>query len=174
MAKKLTLPNLGEPLAGGFFAGEIVIDAVRYALIVAPKAEGEKFDLEYKKKKLNTADGTHSDDDGMANSEKITDDNHPAAQFCRALQVAGYDDWYLPSRDELMRIWMALGPNRKSTPDLFRRGGAAAFEPRWYWSSTELAPYPNDAWDVNFYYGGQYISRKSDTAWVRAVRRLII
>jgi hypothetical protein len=174
MAKKLVIPALGVAFGGGFFAGEIIVDEVRFALIVAPKAEGEKLSLDYKKKKLNAFDGTDSDEEGFINSEKINDDNHPAAQFCRSLQIGGFNDWYLPSRDELMRIWMALGPNRKKTPELFRAGGAEAFDTTWYWSSTEHASSSYYAWVVGFGSGSQGTSGKSFNGGVRAVRRLKI
>ena len=168
------VPTLGLPFAGGFFAGEFVLDGERYALVVASKSEGEKLDIQYKKKSLETADGTDSDDDGLANSECINNANHPAAQFCRSLKIGGFDDWYLPSRDELMRIWMSLGPNRKNTPELFKAGGAEAFEDRWYWSSTENASYSLNAWTVYFHLGYQYSYFKFYDFGVRAVRRLKI
>ena len=170
----LEIPAVGLPFAGGFFAGEILLNGERCALVVAPKAEGEKFDVEYKKKSLSTADGTDSDDDGLGNTDLITDKNHPAAQFCRSLKIGEFDDWYLPSRDELMRIWMALGPNRKNTPELFRAGGAEAFAPRWYWSSTETASYSDNAWIVNFNVGYQNYGSKGYDFGVRAVRRFKI
>ena len=141
MAKKTALPAFGAEFGGGYFSGEIVVNGERFALVVAPKAEGEKMDLEYKLKDRGTSDGSISDDDGFFNSNLINDANHPAAQFCKSLRIAGHDDWHLPSRDELMRIWMALGPNRVNTPELFKSGAAEAFEERWYWSSTEYAHY---------------------------------
>jgi len=170
----LEIPAVGFPFAGGFFAGEILLHGERYALVVAPKAEGEKFDVEYKKKSLSAADGTDSDDDGLGNTNLITDKNHPAAQFCRSLKIGEFDDWYLPSRDELMRIWMALGPNRKNTPELFRAGGAEAFALRWYWSSTEYASYSIYAWFVVFGDGFQGYDGKNYDFGVRAVRRFKI
>ena len=164
---------LGSPLGGGFFAGEMTIDGEHFALVVAPKAEGEKLELQYKRR--NTADGTDSDDDGLANSERINDANHPASQFCRSLKVGGFDDWYLPSRDELAMLWRNLGPRRKNTPsDLFREGGAEAFETEWYWSSTENASYSDIAWDVYFGVGSQFSSNKNIYCGVRAVRRFKI
>jgi hypothetical protein len=168
------IPAVGSQFGGGFFAGEILLDGERYALIVAPKAAGEKFGLEFKKKSLGTADGTDSEDDGLTNSNKINDENHPAAQLCRSLEIGGHSDWYLPSRDELMRIWLALGPNKKSTPELFRAGGVEAFENRWYWSSTEHASYSYLAWGVNFNDGSQYRYYKDFHAGVRALRRFKI
>lgn len=165
---------LGSPLAGGFFAGEMTINGERYALVVAPKAAGEITELEYKQKDRGTADGADSDDDGQFNSERISDANHPAAQFCRSLKIGGYDDWYLPSRDELAMLWRNLGPRRKNAPEPFREGGAEAFETEWYWSSTETASYSSYAWLVNFYYGSQDYISKYNYCGVRAVRRLKI
>ena len=170
----LSLPSIGSPFAGGYFAGEMIIEDERFALIVAPKAEGEKLDLQYKKTKLNTADGSDSEDDGFYNSCLNDNANHPAAQFCRALRIAGHDDWYLPSRDELMTIWMALGPNRKKATELFKSGGAEAFEDRWYWSSTEYAPISSGAWVVDFGDGYQSSDGKDYNDGVRAVRRIKI
>jgi len=162
---------LGSPLGGGYFAGEMTIDGVHYGLVVAPKAAGEK-KLRYKKS--NTASAADSDDDGLANSELINNELHPAAQFCRSLQLDGHKDWYLPSRDELAMLCRNLGPNRKNTPEPFRVGGTEAFEPDWYWSSTEYASYSYDAWVVGFYYGYQYDGTKSSSFGVRAGRRFKI
>lgn len=163
--------ELGIPFAGGFFGGEIVVAGERYALVVAPKAEGEKAgddELQYKVSDR----GTSSDFDGLANSDRINDDNHPAAQFCRSLRIGDSDDWYLPSRDELAMLCRNLGPTRATTPDLFKTGGAEAFEEDWYWSSTEYAPSSFNAWIVGFSGGTQNGFIKNGNYGVRAVRRL--
>jgi hypothetical protein len=55
---------------------------------------------------------------------------------------------------------------------LFRAGGAEAFEPEWYWSSTEYASISNLAWVVDFGNGYQAHFNKSYFFGVRAVRRL--
>jgi hypothetical protein len=172
MTQKQIIPPLGAPFGGGFFAGEMTIDGERFALIVAPKNAGENMDLAYKLKDRGTADKTDSDDDGLLNTGLINDANHPAAQFCRGLEIGEHRDWYLPSRDELMQLWRNLGPNRKNTPDLFRKGGTEAFEEAWYWSSTEYAPNSSYAWLVGFYNGDQNYSGKNYGFGVRAVRRL--
>jgi hypothetical protein len=169
--------EIGSPLAGGFFAGEMTINGERFALIVAPKAEGEKSgddELQYKINDRYTADGTDSDDDGLFNTNRINDVNHPAAQFCRTLRIGDCDDWYLPSRDELMMIWRNLGPNRKNTPESFRAGAPEAFKEAWHWSSTEHASSSNYAWFVGFYGGTQYGHNKNGFSGVRAVRRFKI
>ena len=174
LAPLIELPSIGAPFEGGFFGGEFMLAGERYVLVAAPKAEGERFNLEYKKNDRGTADGTDSDDDGLANSGRISDDNHPAAQFCRGLRIAGHDDWYLPSRDELAMLWRNLGPNRKNTPGLFQKGAAEAFAEDWYWSSTEHASYSGYAWVVYFVDGGQGSYGKGYGFGVRAVRRLKI
>ncbi|PWT78598.1 MAG: DUF1566 domain-containing protein [Bacteroidetes bacterium] len=163
---------LGSPLGGGFLGGIGYAPDGPYALIFAPKAEGEKMNLLYKIRDLYTSDGTNSDVDGFANSELINDDNHPAAQYCRSLRIGGVDDWSLPSRDELAMGERNLGPNRKNTPEPFRAGGVEAFEECWYWSSTERASNSSYAWVVDFDGGGQGTTNKSYYCGVRAVRRL--
>jgi hypothetical protein len=172
MAKKVAVPQIGAAFGGGFYVGSMELDGVKYALVVSPKAQGEKMGLQYKKSKLSTADGADADDDGFYNSCLLDNANHPAAHFCISLQIGEYDDWYLPSRDELMLIWMALGPNRNKIPDLFKAGAAEALEGKWYWSSTEFAQYSDDAWIVGFTNGGQDYYDKGYDCGVRAVRRL--
>ena len=168
------IATVGTPLGGGFFAGEMTVGGERFALVVAPKAEGEKMEIEYKLEDRRTSDGTDSDDDGFANSNRINDENHPAAQFCRQLRIGGFDDWYLPSRDELAMLCRNLGPTRKSTPELFKSGNAEAFDEEWYWSSTEYAPNSFNAWIVDFNLGYQDGLNKYGNYGVRAVRRLKI
>ena len=166
--------ELGAPLGGGFYAGEMTIGGELYALIVASKAEGEKLEIQYKKSDRHTADGTDSDDDGLTNSSKINDENPPAALFCQSLEIGDHKDWYLPSRDELAMLCRNLGPRRKNTPEAFCSGGTEAFEPQCYWSSTEFASYSYFAWFVSFYGGFQYYGSKLSTFGVRAVRRFKI
>lgn len=78
-----------------------------------------------------------------------------AARLCADLVLGGYTDWYLPSRDELQKLYI----NRSSI------GG---FTTGYYWSSSENSA--TDAWYLNFYYGFAGNSFKSNTYYVRAVR----
>jgi hypothetical protein len=81
-----------------------------------------------------------------------------AAGLARAYTGGGYNDWYLPSRDELNKLYL----NRVAI-------GGFANPNKFYWSSTE-----NDssgAWDQNFTYGDQIFSGdKQATFYVRVVR----
>ena len=78
-----------------------------------------------------------------------------AAQLCNDLIVSGYDDWFLPSKDELNKLWI----NRVAI------GGFADY---YYWSSSELNA--NYAWSHSFFIGYQGGSNKSLSLRVRAVR----
>ena len=79
-----------------------------------------------------------------------------AAGLARAYNEGGYSDWYLPSKDELNKLYL----NR------FLIGG---FSPNSYWSSTEVNT--NAAWLQNFFDGSQRNDElKSDLFYVRAIR----
>ena len=78
-----------------------------------------------------------------------------AAQLCNDLTVGGYNDWFLPSKDELDKLYI----NKVAI------GGFAGSH---YWSSSEYSAYY--AWSQNFYYGNQNYNYKYLTGRVRAVR----
>jgi hypothetical protein len=79
-----------------------------------------------------------------------------AAQLCHDLVLNGYSDWYLPSKDELNKLYL----NQTAI------GGFATVG---YWSSSENI---NDhAWFQDFYDGSQHAGNKaSTTPYVRAIR----
>jgi hypothetical protein len=80
-----------------------------------------------------------------------------AAKFCYDLELGGYSDWYLPSKDELNKLYInhvAIGGFNASAL---------------YWSSSEYTKW--DVWQQLFSDGGQGAYDKSyDTDRVRAVR----
>ena len=79
-----------------------------------------------------------------------------AATICRNLTLGGYNDWYLPSKDELNKLFL----NKKIINNF------ANFA--YYWSSSE---YNYDAaWYQSFAYGEQETLLKDNTNYVRAVR----
>ena len=78
--------------------------------MVAPKASGENTSKQWKTSNDTTA-GTLSLNDGLSNSNAMNNASHPAAQFCRALTIGGYSDWYLPSRDELEIVYRNCKPD---------------------------------------------------------------
>ena len=193
------LPILGTSMGDGFYAGRIRLDDGQvYALIVAPKAEGQKSPSiwipDYKE-----VPGALSYNDGFANTNAMAEAGSKLAKWTRDLRIGDHDDWYLPSQDELEIIYRnlkptteenycyarsginlsAIDPTRPYTPDfpaqtnaeLFKDGGEQAFDPAWYWSSTQHAAYSNFAWLQYFYYGYQLSINTLLKFRARAVRR---
>ena len=86
-----------------------------------------------------------------------------AAKLCSDLESGGYDDWYLPSKDELNAIWDNLVNDGSGS-----NSGVGGFAGSTYWSSSENGIYI--AWFQYFSNGGQSYSGKSSGLRVRAVR----
>jgi len=81
-----------------------------------------------------------------------------AADICANLSLGGYDDWFLPSKDELNLMYANLKVH-----------GVGDFESQDYWSSSENDAYT--AWLQGFYNVYQGLNYKSyGNVWVRAVR----
>lgn len=80
-----------------------------------------------------------------------------AAKICYELVRNGYDDWYLPSKNELDLMYT----NLKVT-------SLGSFSESYYWSSTESSD--DNAYEQLFINGNQYSYRKGYIAYVRAIR----
>ena len=72
-----------------------------------------------------------------------------AARYADALVFNGFDDWFLPSKDELNVLYSVLGT---ATP------GIGSYARSFYWSSSEYDF--NNAWTVNFKDGQQFDREK--------------
>jgi len=109
------LPAIGEPFQGGYYSGRFTLDGKIYALVVAPKAQGDNY---YPGSLVGdyydvTTTGT-SVIDGLANSNKGTASANAAEKFCRSLTIGGFTDWYLPSYYELELMYFYLNPAKYS------------------------------------------------------------
>ncbi|MBN1499955.1 MAG: DUF1566 domain-containing protein [Spirochaetes bacterium] len=80
-----------------------------------------------------------------------------AAKLCSDLVSGGYDDWFLPSRDELNAMYVNL-----------KSQGVGDFTNYLYCSSSEVDA--NNAWIQSFSYGNQGYDHKFGNPSVRAVR----
>lgn len=190
----------GTPFEGGFFGGIVHIGDALYALIVAPKADGET--------KLPWIDGykavpgAQAYDDGMANTAAMREAGSALGHWATDLRIAGHADWYLPSQDELEILYRNLKPTpnenycyarsginlsatvptRPYTPthpvqtpaEAFQSGADEAFDSTWYWSSTQHAAYSDFAWCQNFNNGYQNDNTTDTKLRARVVRRLPI
>ena len=95
---------------------------------------------------------------GNANTNKIVNKQGAgsyAAQMCYDLTLDIYDDWYLPSIDELNKIYL-------------KKTEIGGFSGERYWSSSELSDY--DARFMDFGDGAQNFLQKDGTCCVRAIR----
>jgi len=85
-----------------------------------------------------------------------------AAGEALAYASDGYDDWYLPSKDELEEIYNSIAQGSAE-------GNIGVFQNHLYWSSSEFNI--NGAWGFNFANnGGASADGKSNTFRVRAIR----
>lgn len=200
MNTKVELPVVpGIATDGGYFAGLICQDGVHYALIVAPKTEGEHDDAVWIEDYLDVP-GALSYVDGLANTNAMAEAGSELAKWARDLRIGGFDDWYIPSQDELEVCYRALKPTADEnylygrsginvsafpptypyTSDFpkqceladFQLGGAQAFEKSWYWSSTQHADDSAYAWFQPFGNGHQHWLLKDYKLRARAVRRI--
>jgi uncharacterized protein DUF1566 len=157
----------GTPYAGGFYMGRVFVGLVAYALVVAPKSEGEQDEAQWNKSKKNVA-GALSYFDGVANTLAMAEAGSALAEWARNLRIGGFDDWFIPSRQDLL----VIKGNEEAAGEVFAESGAEAFERDWYWSSTQHASDPDSAWVQDFDFGGQPSDLKDHTNRARAVRRV--
>ena len=86
----------------------------------------------------------------------MTGSEHPAAEVVRNATHGGYSDWFLPSKDELNKMYE-------------QRGDIGGFDSAVYWSSSEYSA--NGAWSQSFGTGSQPVNNKFSEGGVRAARR---
>jgi hypothetical protein len=96
-------------------------------------------------------------------NEFVTFDD--AQRECGQLKLAGYEDWRLPSRIELVSI---LDTSRtQPSINLTAFPGAPS---EWFWTSSVAAGHPNAAWFVYFYSGFPKTDDKGNRFSLRCVR----
>ncbi|WLG43288.1 DUF1566 domain-containing protein [Pseudomonas sp. FP1740] len=199
VAPAATLPEIGQAFGGGFFTG-ITRDpdtGKRYLNITAGAAHELKGAWgEYGVK----IDGADSFTNSRGNTEAMAAAGSELAQQVLALDIGGYTDWAIPARDvqelqyrhfkpttETNWQYGRSGDNPNSEPvgllhteespaqttlAVFQAGGAEAFKPTWYWSSSQRSA--TNAFVMTFGDGFQGINGKLDELRVRPVRSQLI
>ena len=194
----ITPSTLGTPFEGGFYGGRILVRENTFAIAWAPKALGETKSIWLPS--YTDVPNACSSFDSVANTKAMAEAGSPLAQWALGLDVNGHKDWVVPARDVLEQGYRYLKPtdyenscsfrdgdNPSSVPpgwmytdanpaqttiDAFKEGGAEAFDPNWYWSSTQ---YSEDyAFIQGFGSGDQYYDYKEFEARARAVRLILL
>ena len=194
----------GTSIGGGYFVGFISTagnGVADYYLIVAPKATGEQATTAWGP--IETTTGITSVIDGPGNTASLAAlaGTYAAADWCAALDIGGFTDWYLPAKNELEVLYFnlkpgttanntsygsnanAVSPEPQSTNysagapaqtgvTLFQTGQSEAFVEDTYWSSTEGSA--DLSWVQYFQNGFQTNGSKDSQYWVRAVRRVAV
>lgn len=191
----ITLPEniqIGTQFEGGFYGGQIRLAAGIFAIAWAPKSSEIEGRIG-----VETAEAFDYAD-SRANTLALAAAGSPLAQAALAANINGHADWLLPARDVLElgyrllkpstdenRVSWRDGDNHHSVPpgrhytdefpaqtvaDIFKRGGAEAFDRAWYLTSTLHSA--GRAFGQDFNYGHQYSGTVSSEARARFVRRV--
>jgi hypothetical protein len=152
----------GEKEVGDYFQGGIIIalDITGEHGLIAAIEDQSITDPWYNGEFVET--DARSTEDGFDNTQKIIRAQGPvgtyAAKLCADYKNDGFDDWYLPSKEELNILYQ--------NKDLFEN-----LVDQLYWSSTEYEI--GSAWVQDFTSGDQHLDNTSDRASVhtRAVRK---
>ena len=97
---------------------------------------------------------------GLANTNAIIAVNGAgsyAAQLCHSLNLGGHTDWYLPSSDELNKLYL-------------NQAKIGGFSGNAYWSSTEYSVDAEEAWSQYFGLMASETDSKNTQNNVRAIR----
>lgn len=148
---------LGQSFGGGFWGGDIVLSDGTYAVIVAPKATGEKVSV------LSSSISGYANQsltDSVANTAALPANG--ATAWARALTIGGFTDWCIPAANVMTLLWTNLRASATAAPAQYKTGGSEAFTVGYYWTSSGYnwtdsetsASTPNYAW-VNHVQGEQ-------------------
>lgn len=192
-----TLPY-GAARHGGYFSGVFQCEGKSYSLIVSPKTLGE-FKAQHWGAYCQRTTAT-SFADGHNNTRIMAAAGYKAAKQALRLDINNFNDWYIPSRDELELMYRHLKPSTQSnlmsfrdgenpssippgfpyclqsptqsTAQTFQLGQSECMDKEDYWSSTEATDY--SAWNQHFGYGYQSTNHKNAKCKIRVVRKVAL
>ncbi len=147
--------KIGDKFGGGIIY--FIDDSGEHGLIAAPTDQSNGIRWGCTSKKVNATYISN----GELNTEKIVKfcGTQNAAGICHDLVLEGFDDWYLPSLEELKPMWTNRLKIENLTTDM-------------YCSSTEHSERNNDCWGLNFSRNGKvFYYNKGSKYSVRAIRK---
>lgn len=152
---------LFQPGDAGYVEGE------EHGLIVALEETPKKWSAGIFTNVIGTSDTIGA---GVNNTDLIISSSggNNAASYCRDLVSEGFEDWFLPSKNEFIKIW----ENRNAINNgLAKKSATLLASTQWgeYWTSTQQ----NDQWGVALVYntGETRGSSKSNESPARPVRK---
>ena len=158
--------NIGDPYQGGKVAyvlqsGDPGYDANTPHGLIAATSDQSTGILWYNGSYTTTGATGTAIGTGLSNTNTIITSlggttTSYAAGLARAYAGGGYTDWYLPSKDELAKLYA------------MKVLGFGGFAGNYYWSSTEVDNL--FTWYQSFSNGNQFNSGKDRTCYVRAIR----
>jgi hypothetical protein len=219
-------PVAGASYGGGYYGGQINVGGTIYNLVVAPVTSGAlqgqyggstPSGIQWRTSATGPDTNAQSVEYGatamLANTgatfpmfnwvvSGATGPNAGTYDATNALGtgIGGYNDWYIPAKNELEILYRSLKPNTtanntsfgvnanavpsatsnytagspaQTTVAIFQTGGAQAFSTAdIYWSASEDSSNTTNAWPQNFYNGNQGNNIKNNGYYARAVRRV--
>jgi len=155
---------VGKTYQGGIIAYLDTLDGT--GLIAAPTDQSDN-DVEWgcEGTLISGADGTEIGTGNQNTADILAgcSATNSAAYHCDTLTLGGYNDWFLPSKDELNKLYANIGQG-----NALGLGNIGGFAIDGYWSSTEFDS--GNAWKQYFESGPQGYLNKGGSDRVRAVR----
>ncbi len=93
-----------------------------------------------------------------------------ANKYVKSLNLCGFKDWRLPSKEEQMQFQSDIGSFAPFA--WFNTHGFSNIQTDFYWSNETYTQDPKDAWGVYMYSAKIYNERKSGLNYVWAVRTI--
>ena len=149
-----SLPSLGDFFAGGFVYKINVGE--NYIMVMAESDSSGRWTNTYP----NNVQTTSSD--GYNNTLNMAAEGSSLAAAALASTQEGYNDWYIPSNNELSELYNANQYGANFTYNNYLNGDR-------YWSSSQRSE--QEAWTIGFYSGGTAGFVKNSNLKCRFIRK---